>query len=280
MRADQWRPPRARPAAQRVRRRAGGAAGGCLRGERAGGGGARRRRAGRGRRRRRRRRPAVARLRVLAAGRGARPPRAPREGAQGRCAQRGRHVLARHLQRRLREVPRAKPRPTSFPHPPPALTQDAFARSDHVLHGYARRSRWVSTSSTKTSALLYALWLHAKAGPTPRAPPRVRARLSPARADPARTPMRRPHALGRAAPRPRHPTPPPWGARAPDPNLAQPNPLGRRLPRTQPLTPAATGAIASTRGGARRRARVGGAAERVHRRDRARPAAAAQRGEP
>ena len=47
-----------------------------------------------------------------------------------------------------------------------------------MLHGYSRRSPWVSTSTTRESALLYAIWLHAKAGPTPRAPPHVHAKLS------------------------------------------------------------------------------------------------------
>ena len=55
--------------------------------------------------------------------------------------------------------------------------RDPFAYSAHVLHGYGRRSCWVSTASTRMSALLYALWLHAKAGPTPHAPAHVSAKL-------------------------------------------------------------------------------------------------------
>ena len=65
--------------------------------------------------------------------------------------------------------------------PPPAPSLKCIypvGYSDHVLHGYSRRSPWVSTSTSRESALLYAIWLHAKAGPAPRAPPHVHAKLS------------------------------------------------------------------------------------------------------
>ena len=43
-----------------------------------------------------------------------------------------------------------------------------------VLHGYSSPSQWLSFSSTPCGALLWALFLHAKAGPKPPRPPHVR----------------------------------------------------------------------------------------------------------
>ena len=51
--------------------------------------------------------------------------------------------------------------------------------SNHVLHGYGERTAWASFTTSPTNALLYALFLHAKAGPTPPAPDAVRAKLDP-----------------------------------------------------------------------------------------------------
>ena len=51
--------------------------------------------------------------------------------------------------------------------------------SNHVLHGYRERTAWASFTTSPTNALLYALFLHAKAGPTPPAPDAVRAKLDP-----------------------------------------------------------------------------------------------------
>lgn len=51
----------------------------------------------------------------------------------------------------------------------------SFSANDHVLRGFSCRTKWSSFSSTFDSALLYSLWLHAKAGPAP-AQPRVSAR--------------------------------------------------------------------------------------------------------
>ena len=53
---------------------------------------------------------------------------------------------------------------------------------DQVLHGYGRRTQWASYTLSPTCALLYAMWQHAKTGPTPEAPAKVRSKLRPPRA--------------------------------------------------------------------------------------------------
>ena len=98
--------------------------------------------------------------------------------------------------------PRCVPPPPPPRRAAPPAHRNPFAHSDHVLHGYGRRSCWVSSASTRTSALLYAIWLHAKAGPTPHAPAHVSAKL-PQVSLPVGL------RVGSALPQPHAPTPPP-----------------------------------------------------------------------
>ena len=84
-------------------------------------------------------------------------------------------------------------------------------RSDHVLHGYGERTGFASFTFSPTDALLYALFEHAKTGPTP--PPSSAARLTPACADLILSP--RTHAP--APPTPPTPARPALALAAPDP---------------------------------------------------------------
>ena len=84
-----------------------------------------------------------------------------------------------------------------------------------MLYGYQERTGYASFSTSPTSVLLYALFLHAKGGPTPAVPADMRARLS---------------AVGRSVP----PTSRPNADRTnPDPD-PEPKPTPKPKPKPKP----------------------------------------------